>query len=230
MWKTVALNGIKTNYEVSDSGEVRNAKTMKKIKPRLKKSGYLEYCIYPKPGVKAFCLAHRLVATAFIPNPKYYSVVNHIDGNKTNNNIKNLEWCSYEQNAQHAWANNLNNSRSMNKAVFQYSMNGEFIREYVSCADATRQTGIRHIHDVAKGSRKSAGGFLWKFKEKTPLKDTGRKIKIIQLDLAENIIQIFSSITEASNITGISRKTINDCVNNKQKTAGGYLWEKYKKI
>lgn len=230
MWKTVALNNVNTKYEVSNEGQVRNSYTLQILKPKIKKNGYIEYCIYPEPGIKAYVLAHRLVANAFIPNPNNLSTVNHIDGNKTNNSIDNLEWASYKENAKHAWAHSLNNSLESNKPVLQYSLQGIFIQEYSSCAEATRQTKIKHVHDVAKGTRKSAGGYIWKFKENVPLRSIGKEIKVAQYDLQNNLISVYNSISQASKETHINRKSINDCVNNKIKTAGNYIWKKYKKI
>ena len=98
-------------------------------------------------------------------NPDNLETVNHIDGNKTNNCKDNLEWCSYSDNEKHAWENNLNNSEATDKAVLQYTMNGTFVKEYKSCAEAVRETGIKHVHCAAKGARKSAGGYSWMYLE-----------------------------------------------------------------
>jgi len=56
---------------------------------------------------------HRIVATAFIPNPENKATVNHIDGNKLNNHVSNLEWSTYKENAQHAWKTGLISSRRL---------------------------------------------------------------------------------------------------------------------
>lgn len=226
MWKTVAYQGIDTKYEVSNTGEVRNKKTLQVLKPRLKKNGYLEYCIYPKPGQKTFLTGHKLVASAFIPNPDNLPTINHIDGNKQNNNVENLEWASFQENIQHAWNSGLASTTSLDKAVRQYTLNGTFVKEYKSCAEAVRETGIGHVHDAAKGTRNSAGGYYWEFVNYVPLKKTGNKIKIAQYDLNMNLIKIYESISKAAEESDINRVSINGCANGKQKTAGGFIWKK----
>lgn len=92
----VGFEGI---YKVNILGEVFNNKG-KKLKPCKDKFGYLKYCLYKgKPFQKKI---HRIVAEAFIPNPLNKRVVNHIDGNKENNAIWNLEWTTDAYNSQHA--------------------------------------------------------------------------------------------------------------------------------
>ena len=86
----------------------KNTHKVKKLKAQKHSQGYLMVRINNK--IK---YVHRLVATAFIPNPNNYPQVNHIDGDKTNNTVSNdhtnnLEWCSAEYNAQHAYDNGLN--------------------------------------------------------------------------------------------------------------------------
>lgn len=76
------------------------------LKPSTKKVGY-KYVILCKNEKKCSVSIHRLVALTYIPNPLNLREVNHKDGNKKNNNVKNLEWCSAEQNNQHAIDNNL---------------------------------------------------------------------------------------------------------------------------
>ena len=101
-WKRVILNNIKTNYDISNLGRLRNHDTKKILKLKYEKSGYVRYGISIN-GKKYFRNIHQLVATAFIPNPKNKPVVNHKDGNKSNNNLKNLEWCTRSENDLHAF-------------------------------------------------------------------------------------------------------------------------------
>ena len=120
----------------------------------------------------------------------------------------------------------LNSSANVDKEVNQYTLSCKFIKSYKSCAEATRMTGINHIHCAAKGARKSAGGFLWKFTEDTvPLKQTGRKKSVAQYDLENNFLKSYESVSEAARQTKINRKGINDCCNQKTKTSGGYIWK-----
>lgn len=80
------------NYSINHLGEVFNNKTGRKLKQTVKK-GYCLVYLYNENGRKCF-LIHRLVATAFIPNPNNLPEVNHKDENPSNNNVENLEWCS----------------------------------------------------------------------------------------------------------------------------------------
>ena len=225
MWKQVVYNNDVTNYFVNEDGNIKSGYSGKILKPLLKKDGYYECCLYINKKKVSLCI-HRLVAQAFLPNPNNYKVVNHINGVKTDNGVKNLEWCSYQQNAIHAWETGLNNSSAMDKEVNQYSLFNEYIRSYKSCAEATRLTGINHIHCAAKGARKSAGGYLWKFtNDNVPLKRTGREKPVAQYDLSNNLIGKYKSISEAAKQTGINRKGINDCCNKKIKSSGGCIWK-----
>lgn len=224
MYKDIIYNGKKTNYQVDEFGCVKSLFSNKILKPNLKKTGCYEYCLYVGKK-KINVLAHHLVANAFINNPNDYKSINHIDGNKTNNSVDNLEWCSYSDNMKHAWDTGLNNSTSVDKSVIQYTLDGEFIKEYKNCAEATRETGIKHVHCAAKGARNSAGGYIWKFKYEQPIKDTGYKKPVVQYDLLNNEIAKYESISDAARKTKINRKGINDCCNGKLKTSGGYIWK-----
>lgn len=225
MWKQISVENQKTNYEINEFGIVRNIKTQKELKPLLGSNGYYKYCLYVNKQAK-YCSAHKIVALYFVPNKNNQEIVNHIDGNKLNNFYKNLEWCSYQDNANHAWKEGLNSSKNMDKAVLQYDLQNNFIQKYKSCAEATRITNIKHIHDAAKGTRLSAGGFIWKFENpKEPLKETGKKKKVAQYSLDNTFIAEYESISEAHRVTKINRKGINDCCNGKLKTSGKFIWK-----
>lgn len=89
------------NYEVSNLGNVRNRVTGKIKKPSLS-VGYHQVMLYKNNQYKFFKV-HRLVANAFIPNPKNKRTVNHINGIKTDNYVSNLEWATDSENISHAY-------------------------------------------------------------------------------------------------------------------------------
>ena len=108
-WKDIPnYDGL---YKVSNLGNVKsfNTKTNHKQPINLKqtmdrKNGYLTVSLC-KDKVQKIYRVHRLVAEAFIPNPNNYPIINHKDGRKQNNNVNNLEWCTYQQNIIHSWEN-----------------------------------------------------------------------------------------------------------------------------
>lgn len=100
-WKTIENF---ENYQVSDTGLIRNKKTNLILKTTIKRKhslyGYEMVYLYNNQGRKCF-MVHRLVALAFIPNPNNYPQINHKDENSLNNNVSNLEWCTAKYNANY---------------------------------------------------------------------------------------------------------------------------------
>ena len=94
---------------INENGEVFNNDTQQYLKGSIGENGYKYYRL-SKNGHKKMFYAHRLVAEYFIDNPNNFPVVNHIDGNKLNNNVNNLEWVTYSENTKH-WKNNSNGIR-----------------------------------------------------------------------------------------------------------------------
>ena len=88
--------------------------------------------------------AHKLVALAFIDNPNQYDQINHIDGNKTNNSITNLEWCDLSYNIKHAYKNNLWNPikfQKTSKPVNVYDLDHNLLAECLTIRDAAKFIG-----------------------------------------------------------------------------------------
>ena len=100
-WKTIV--GFE-DYEISDTGRVKSHKYNREtiLKPRITHDGYVWYSL-TKNGKGHTKRANRLVAEAFIPNPENKRTVNHIDGNKLNNSVDNLEWATKEEQMKHAY-------------------------------------------------------------------------------------------------------------------------------
>lgn len=146
-------------YKINIKGEIFSTRFQRMLNPTTSKtSGYVLVAFYRK-----FVSLHRLLASHFIPNPMNYKLVNHKDGNKANNDIENLEWCSHSQNTQHAHDNGLIKSK---KSVQQLK-DGVVIATFDSIVEASKATSTEstNISRVCTGKHKSAGGFQWRFVE-----------------------------------------------------------------
>ncbi len=106
---TVAIHGFEGLYAITSDGQVLSAKKgWKPLRPGIKPGGYQFVGLYSGQKAKpSYRMIHRLVAEAFIPNPESKDEVNHLDGNKLNNQAANLEWSTRSENAAHGFANGL---------------------------------------------------------------------------------------------------------------------------
>lgn len=113
--------------------------------------------------VKANKSIHRLMAETFLPNPENKAHVNHIDGNKLNNTLTNLEWVTEQENSQHAVDNKLTTFEHCSKEVHQYTLSGKYIQSFISDVEAERATHVakQNISKVTLGLRDYAGGYQW---------------------------------------------------------------------
>ena len=154
IWKDI--KGYEGKYQVSNYGRVkslnyRHTGNEKLLKPILQTDGYL-YVSLCKP-LKRFSI-HRLVAEAFIQNPDNLPEVNHKDENPTNNHVDNLEWCTNKYNINYG-SRNKRVSESLSKKVYQYTLDGELVKEWKSTAECGRN-GFQQQNIV----RCCKGGFI----------------------------------------------------------------------
>lgn len=161
IWKDI--QGFENLYKVSTDGRIK-ARTGKIIKPYNNGFGYLTVHLY-KDGESHSRKIHRLVAEAFISNPERKPQVNHIDGDKSNNHVDNLEWATQSENMQHAYSNGLRQKLKQRVAQIEITTKKP-INVYKSTSEAEKATGIRHEYiSCACRYKKTAGGFIWEYKE-----------------------------------------------------------------
>ena len=148
-------------YEASVLGRIRRKNDKTLLRQRKRKDGYMLVNIICN-GVNKTEYVHRLIALTFIPNKEGFPCVNHIDENKQNNSVDNLEWCTAKKNNNHS-TRGARISKSLCKKVCQYDMQGNIVRVWDSVKDATEQLGIRNISQACRGLRNKAGGYMWRY-------------------------------------------------------------------
>lgn len=196
MWQKI--DGYEDYYEVSSDGKVRSVdrsffqygnngsyfqRTYKGriLKQEKNRDGYLKV-VLAKDGKKTLKSVHRLVAEAFIPNPENKPCIDHINGDKTFNDVSNLRWATYSENSRNpitfektknalkgshlcAWRGHFGKEHPMSKTVGQYDLDNNFIAEYGSVSEASRKLGISRtcIGDCCNGKKNTANGFIFKY-------------------------------------------------------------------
>ena len=107
--RKIKINGISTDYKADIYGNIwsyKNKNKPKKLCPMINKYGYLVVNLHVNKKQKQYRV-NRLIAETFIPNPYNLPQVNHINGNKKDNSVENLEWVTAKENTRHAILNNL---------------------------------------------------------------------------------------------------------------------------
>ena len=152
MEKWVKINEF-PKYEISNKGRIRNSNN-KVLKLRVNKKGYAETRLYYGNGKSRNVQIHRIVAEHFVENINNHTIVNHIDGDKTNNDYLNLEWCSLSDNSNHAYYT-LNNGNMRAIKIILLETNEEL--EFVTVMEASRHLGVSdsYLHMLSSGKKNS---------------------------------------------------------------------------
>lgn len=169
------LKSLKFLYEVNEDGDIRNVKSKKRVVGYKEKNGYIRVRFENKClGSVVRTTVHRLVAEAFIPNPDCLPEVNHIDSNRANNHVSNLEWVTHSENMKHSYGKGINREplRNHSKETRRKVTNGEDIFESISSAgqwlanqgkSKNVSSAISGISAVCRNKRPTFGGYKWEY-------------------------------------------------------------------
>ena len=175
MWKPI--QGYEDEYLISDRGEVWSVRNNKCLKQNTDKHGY-RYVVFSVNSNRKTIKVHRLVASAFIENPLNKPTVNHLNGNRSDNRVTNLEWATHTEQLRDPLT--YQNIIRLSKTTDYYAMGSicNFMRKqtavyrgnvlvgiYPSLKDAATQNGANYskASECANGHRKSTGGLRFEF-------------------------------------------------------------------
>ena len=168
-------------YQITDDGRVWSKTSKRYLSPTKSQDGYLRVKLCNGDGTYINTNVHRLVASAFIPNPDNLPQVNHKDEDKTNNCVENLEWCTSQYNNTYndrhlKCASKIKEAHTIRsgKPVNQFTLDGKLVATYVSTSEASRQTKLckQGIMIACHGGQQKNGkwvntlqykGYIWKY-------------------------------------------------------------------
>lgn len=218
-------------YSVDLNGNVYSNRSgkLKKLTPSKQSSGYITVTISGKTKY-----VHRLVAQTFIPNPENKPEVNHLDGDKSNNAVSNLEWVTPSENVRHAVDTGLN---QMRKPVNQYTLDGVFVKTHESASAAAEAmghpNGAGNIVNCCNMRARSVWGYMWFYKEndigthKYVDYDEERQRPVNQYTKSGEFVKTYPSATHAARDMKGSQANIWACCEHKphHNSVYGYKWE-----
>lgn len=221
----------KDRYVPSKNGSKRLAKGH--ILKQYQDSGYMRVKFKVNGETKS-TLVHRMVATCFIPNPDNLPEVNHIDNDRTNNVVSNLEWCTRQYNQDYKSNFGTSPAQLFGRPVFAVNLKTGKVLRFETQSEAARQLGIptSNINMVIKGKMNTAGWY-WFTEDESEITD--EKIQEIRdkMHFISGVIAInpetsevfwFESQREAGRQLGFDHRNINNVLKGKQNTAHGYCF------
>lgn len=230
-------------YSVDSSGHVISHYKNKVLRQTDNGRGYqnvkLMRTLKPKKTYKTVYI-HRLVAEAFIPNPENKPQVNHIDGNKSNNDVSNLEWTTAKENMEHAVKNKLVNTDCVKADEEELSkVLNDFMCGTKTLLECSNTLGYSHKASLVKVLRKRVDNVelfdtLVKAegnKHRTDDRITAASYKVKGINKSTGEIIIFNSLTEAGKAVKASASNIQEVILGNEKkhnsrTSKGYYWYK----
>lgn len=233
MWKKIILDNQITDYSVSTEGEVRKDSTNYILSQSVQED-YKFVSLFIN-GKQKRMRVHRLVAMAFLENPENKPYVNHINGNRGDNNIENLEWVTPSENTIHAVKTGLMTGNK--KAVIQYNLDGERMATFESATEAARQTGCSQskITMCCKRQRETTNDYQWRYyNDIQDVQKIEKKFitgkKVAQCNEEGEILAIYTSYKEAARAVQGTSSAISRVCSGTNIRHKGYKWRLVEEI
>lgn len=209
----------KETTEVLSTSSRRNTKegTLKLLKQvnnsKDPSNNYLVVTLVADDGTRRNKAIHRLMCETFLDNPESKAHVNHIDGNKLNNEFSNLEWATEQENSQHAVDLGLSSYAHLEKQVHQYTLGGIYLASFKSDAHAEEVTGVakQNISKVTLGKRTQANGYQWSRNHSKTIPGVSDKV-VREISMTSETLPSFTftgnATSKVASILGINRVTV----------------------
>ena len=209
------------------------------LKQHRNRNGYMQVTTSMN-GKTVNISVHRIIAACFLPNQDGLPEVNHIDSNRTNNRVENLEWCTRKYNRQYRNKHGISYSEAAKKnPVIAINLKTLEVLRFSSQTEAGRHLGISRseIGPVISGKAKQAGGYYFMNDDgsnvemnKNRLREivAGRKpdYSILGVNLDTRVVYIFPSRSEAGRIIGIDQSTVGKVIRGKRNKTKGFWFTK----
>lgn len=220
-WKKIIIDGKETFYSVSNYGEVRNDSTGTLLGGTVANNGYV--MVHLRQRIDKMCSVHRLVMKAFQPREDMNDLqINHIDGNKTNNYIENLEWSTALDNMRHSFQMGLQPKQM--KPCYQYDLNGNFIAEYANRQEAAALLNCDYSSIWRCMNNLQQHYFKWQFKDykkdKIPAWSNPNRNIVYVYDDDGNFLTSYNSQKEAAKAFGVGESSISRYIKQTRKLRG----------
>lgn len=220
-------------YYVTQQGDVVNAKGNTLTPAVNKKTGYPTVSLW-KNNKGSSKTIHRLVALTYLPNPSNLPEVNHIDGNKLNNRVDNLEWVTSSGNTQHAYDTGLaKQTKLLDDCTYESLLERFLLGETMTTLASEHSAGLTRVTINMRKLAKAQGlheQFEAQLKEQKRIRNTQanatKQQEVAQYTLDGELVAVHTSLTSASKALGKSTTgPISNAVRGMTKTAYGFKWE-----
>lgn len=220
-WKKIVINNQETFYSVSNYGDIRNDSTGTLLQGSIANNGYR--MVHLRYRINKNCSVHRLVMKAFKPCEDMDELqINHIDGNKLNNYIENLEWSTALENMRHSYINNLQQKKM--RPCYQYDLDGNFIREFLNPHEAAKILDLDYTNIWRCVTEQQQHYFKYQFKEykknKISAWNHSNKNSIYVYTDDGDFVNFYPSQKEAAKAFGVAESSISRYIKGIRKMNG----------
>ncbi len=220
-WKKIIIDGKETFYSVSNYGEVRNDSTNTLLTGTISNNGYR--MVHLRYRIDKNCSVHRLVMKAFNPIENMDDLqINHIDGDKTNNYIENLEWSTALENMRHSYINNLQKKKM--RPCYMYDLDGNFLKSFINANEAAKELNMDYTNIWRCVTEQQSCYNQYQFKaykaEKIKQWSNHKNKEVFVYTDKGEFVECFKSQKECSECFGVAPSSISRYIKKSRKLKG----------